>query len=340
MLRRCLYLQLAVGIAATAWAQPTQPAPETPTPATQSTPPLELNRFIQPGDRILFVGDELTQQMFYTRAVACALLAIMPEADLRFFNGGRDGATADSAAQWVDDLMGLCNPTVTFVCLGLNDGKQRKSSQPISTTFQQSLSALVKKIQAHPTVREVVILSPPPVQAELAQQLAVTSYNWTLLNLGAKAQQVAAEHNAGFIDLFSHMKNVYLASSQIGGESLTHDGRLPTETGHTVIASIILRGIGVPSQQLDPMGWSPIPPIQMRRVRQALALQLQPASLEAAQISRALYTGIQPFDEAFFRLWRLSAKRPARKEQYQAQMQRAWAAVQDLANHHREPVAP
>ena len=60
--------------------------------------PLLLERVIHPGDRILFIGDELTQQRLYTRATAAALLVIMPDADLRFFNGGYSDTTTETAA--------------------------------------------------------------------------------------------------------------------------------------------------------------------------------------------------------------------------------------------------
>ena len=112
----------------------------TVTSATQQT--VVERRLIQPDDRVLFVGDEITQQMFYGRAVASAVLAVTPEADMRFFNGGRDGATAASAAEWIGPLMELCNPTVVFMCFGLNDGKLRDTGEPVSKTFHKNLTAL------------------------------------------------------------------------------------------------------------------------------------------------------------------------------------------------------
>ncbi len=332
-----IFSVLGTGLAMASGPEPAS-ATQTQVPGKQP-PPLVFEQAIQPADRVLFVGDEITQQMFYTRAVACALLAMKPEAGLRFFNGGRDSATAQNATGWIDELMGLCEPTVVLVCLGLNDGDQRQVGKPASATFRQGLTALVKQIQAYPTVRQVVILSPPPVQAGLTPQPNVSSYNWMLENLAAEAQKVAAEQGVGWINLFQAMKPVYLASTQVGGDLLTHDGRLPTEAGHTVIASIVLAGLGVDPQQLDPVGWCPIPPVQMRRIRPALALTLQPPSLKAAQHSRSLYISIQRFDEAFFRLWRLTGNRRGanREETYRAMMEKAWGQVQASADHYQSP---
>lgn len=300
-------------------------------------PVLVFDQIVQPGDRLLFVGDELTQQMFYPRAVATALLALMPDADLRFFNGGRDEATAASTLQWIDQLLALCEPSVVFVCLGLNDGHLREPTLTPAALFKKNMTALVKRIQDHPSARQVVILGPPAIQAQLSEPLAPTSYNQILKDLSDQAYQTATELGIGYIDLFEHTKAAYLSANQVGGESLTHNGRLPTESGHVIIASVVLRGIGATAGQIDPLGWSPLTPIQMRRIRQALALPLKPVGIEAAQKSRVLYESIHRFDEAFFRLWRLANRHNSgpKKETYYATMDEAWKQVMTMAQQYQ-----
>jgi len=335
---------LALAINTTAAAQ-TAPTPTTTTTKNSAStilpktvaPPLVFDQTIQPGDRVLFVGDELTQQMFYTRATATALLAMMPNADLRFFNGGRDEATAASTLQWIDPLLALCQPSVVFVCLGLNDGHLRDPGTTSALLFKKNLTTLVKRIQSNATVRQVVILGPPAIQAQLSEPLPPTSYNQTLKDLSDQAWQTATELGIGFIDLFEHTKAAYLSSNEVGGEPLTRNGKLPTESGHVIIASIVLRGIGASVRQLEPLGWSPLRPIQMSRIRQALALPLKPVGIEAAQKSRTLYESISRFDEAFFRLWRLASRQKSgsKKDTYLANMGQAWADVVFLAQQYK-----
>ncbi len=335
MLRFCLLFTLFA--ASAAFGQTTDGPADGPAAEGPVWPkPMRLDRFIQPGDRVLFVGDELTQQMFYTRAVASALLAGMHDAGLRFFNGGKEGATAASMLGEIDDLLDLCRPTVVFMCFGLNDGKHRDVSETVTAIFERNLTALVKRVGSYRGVRQVVILGPPPVPGGLEENVIPTNYNWTLYDLSLVCHRVAKERGVGFIELYSHMKGVYLTAERAGGDPLSLDGRLPTEAGHTLLASIILYGIGVTPKHLDSIGWSPLPPTQMRRVRGALALKLKSVDLEAAHRSHRLYVAMQPFDEAFFRLWRLTDKRSSgpTPELYRSQMQQAWADVEAMAKEH------
>lgn len=279
-----------------------------PGPVT-SEPVMDFNAVIQPGDRIVFIGDEMTQQMFYTRAVATALLSLMPDADLRLYNAGRDGATAATTAQNLDRLFELTEPTVVFIALGLNDALPNPGSNtPPGEAFQTNLTALVKKVREQKTVRQVILVGPPAVQSGLTAELAPDSYNAALIRHSEVARQVAADTNAGYIDLFIHTSAVYLGQMQIGGDPLTLGGRLPSEEGHILIASVILRGIGVTGEELDRIGFCPLLPGNMGRIRPALALETHAPQPDLANASRAIYLTMARYDEAFFKEWRLAGR--------------------------------
>jgi hypothetical protein len=254
--------------------------------------------------------------MFYTRGVATALIAIRPGDDLRFFNGGRDGATAGDAMTWVDDVASLSKPTVVFLCFGLDDGKNKSGpdAEPLIAEYRRNLGALVDRVKAIEGVRRVVVLSPPAVQAGISESPGASAgdYNGTLLTLTRAALTVAIERQVGFVDLFTPSKEAYLAQLKEGGEPLSlGGGRVPTEEMHVILASVVLRDIGVTGEMLQPTGWSPLVPRHMARVRQAMAIRVKPPTIEQAQATRDLYTSMQKFDEAFFRLWRLSGRMPS-----------------------------
>ena len=193
---------------------------------------------------------------------------MMPDADLRFFNGGRDEATAASTLQWIDPLLALCEPSVVFICLGLNDGHLRDPTINPRFALQEEPDRVGQadpKQRHRPASRHPRPTGDPsPVKRTTQPPPATTKPSKTS---PIKPGKHATELGIGFIDLFEHTKAAYLSSNEVGGEPLTHNGKLPTESGHVIIASVVLRGIGVSSQQLEPLGWSPLRPIQMRRIR-------------------------------------------------------------------------
>lgn len=283
---------------------------------------------LRDGDRVVFVGDEITQQMFYTRATATALLGLYPEKGLRFFNGGRESASAGEAIEWVDQLMGLVRPTVVFVCFGFNEAQERVDPAEMLETYLQSLGGLLERIVQHPQVREVIVIGPPPMEAGLGKQLVRGELNHTLMVLSRVAGQVASSRGARYVNLFDHMSAVYRARAQIGGESLAIGGRLPNEQAHMVIASLLLRDIGVTSEQMTQVGWSPLLPVKMGRVRQVLAIPMSDPSADQARRSHELYMALGRFDELFFRVWRLPRRRTSKLGM---DAQKAWQQVRLLA---------
>ena len=200
---------------------------------------------LQPGDRILFIGDEITQQMFYIRAVGAALLALHPEKNLRIFNGGKASATAADALTWIDELMGLVQPNVVFIGFGFNEAQNNSDPAETMPAYLKTMSALMERISLYTTVREQIVIGPPPLQKGLRPQLMRGELNHTLLVLSRLSQQVAASRQARYVNLYDHLSAVYLAQAQVGGESLSIGGRLLNEQAHMVIASVVLRDIGV-----------------------------------------------------------------------------------------------
>jgi len=302
--------------------------------------PLNFDQTIQPGDRILFVGDELTQQRLYTRATAAALLAIMPQADLQFFAGGHQSATAATAANWIDDLLQLTHPNVVFLCFGLNEAAQTDPTLQKIEAYQHHLAKLIDQVRQStaPDPPRIVLLSAPAAGGQLSAALR----NKTLRALAVAAQQTAQQKNVAFVDLMAPMQRAYTALARAGIHqvSLTRDGRLPNEAGHVVLASFVLYGIGVQAQQLDRVGWSPLVPRRMGTIRYLLGLPLKAPPMTQAHHSRRLYEAIRPFDQMFFDAWRLAPRRMTGPTQDQMikNAQTQWHKVQQLANaNHARP---
>lgn len=311
----------------------TPAAPATIRPESIQTRPLNFEQVVHANDRVLFIGDDVTQQMYYTRATAAALMGLRPRDNLRFFNGGKEGATAASAKEWVDDLLGLSQPTVVFICFGLNDGEFGPPTDQVVQKYESSLNELVMQVKGHPGIRQVVVMSAPAVQTGGVQDQNKGGYNKTLRELALASQRAAKAQGAAFVDLYEPMRVVYAEAAKAGGDMLTIGGRLPTEDAHTVIASVILWGVGVTSEQLGPIGWAPLKPRHMGRVRGALGLELKTPSFTAARNSRLLYEKLREFDQVFFQAWRLGGRAPQRwdRRELMKKGNEVWLEIDNVA---------
>ncbi len=291
--------------------------------------PLVFSETIRKGDRLAFVGDDLTQQQFYVRSLATALLCMNPDMGLRFFNGGMDGATAASAHEWIDDFLATSKPTVVFLCFGLNDGKNLPPSDEVIERYEESIGKLIDKVKATPGVREVVVMSAPAVQTGQIEQHNKGGYNQTLYRLAYSAQTIAALKKVKFIDLYDGMRIVYVEAAKAGGDMLTIGGRLPTEPAHTVLASVLMYGLGITREMIEPIGWAPLRPPQMGRIRGALGIPLPEPEYHLATQSRNIYEKMREFDAQFFQAWRL-AKPDRQTRSRQELLERADAAWFEL----------
>lgn len=305
---RLIVMMLAVGACASwGWSQSSQPAPSQ---ADRTAVTMNWSAIFQSGDRVLLVGDQVTQQMFYSRAVATALLGLMPDRSLRFYNGGHDGATTTLAVQWIDELMELTQPQVVMVCFGLSDALE-PATRDVTQGFGQGLDQLLDRIQGYRQVRQVIVISPMAVQPGINLRLDALEINQTLTQLSATAQQQARQHGVGWIDLMPVSREIMQAASQTDGEPLSFINGQPTEIGHGLMAGMILSGLGVTCDQMAQVGWAPLPPKGMARIRSALSVTQPVPTFEQAQRCRDLYLMLLEHDQLFFRAWRIAGKMPS-----------------------------
>lgn len=345
-----------VFVAIMIWLQPypgsvvsaAEPSPQPlETTASSTNNPLHHSRIFQPGDRVLFVGDQVTQTFTYPRAFATAMLSIRPHDKLRFINGGYDGATITSALTWIDDLLSISQPQVVFIAMGINDllpatgsSDDPSPSAPLpdlaelESTIPQNLGLLVERVKAQAGVRSVILLGPSATQPGVSTRVDSTTLNPQLRKLSEWVMQTARQHQVNYIDMTEFSQAIYEQASQTDGEPLTFDGVRPNELGGVVLASIILKGLQVEARELEAKGWSPIAPRKMARVRSGLALELKAPSLEQADRSRALYDAMLPHEQIFFRAWRLAGKSPSAgsREDAQQRADNAWSQVDRTAS--------
>src|ERR1700739_1960025 len=80
------------------------------------------NFFFKKGDRIVFLGDSITEQYQYSSCIELYLTTRFPDWDLTFINAGIGGDTANGGAGRFASHVLAEKPTAVTIDFGMNDG--------------------------------------------------------------------------------------------------------------------------------------------------------------------------------------------------------------------------
>src|SRR5262245_59470968 len=93
---------------------------------------------LRAGDRVVFFGDSITEQRLYTRYVEEYGYLRRPDLDVRFWNAGWGGDTAERArGRFARDVMPL-KPTLVTLFFGMNDGGYRPPDVGVRDAFKKN----------------------------------------------------------------------------------------------------------------------------------------------------------------------------------------------------------
>ena len=225
--------------------------------------------FFKDGDRVVFLGDSITEQRLYTTYIEAYTLTRHPEWKLWFRNVGWGGDTswlrqrahpdekqlfaADEAAQqkMVEESVGRglrrdvlpLKPTAITIKFGMNDHSYQKFREDIFKTYVRSQSELAKVLEAN-GARVAFLTSQPIEDKRPYPDKDIKNQSLRQFSDGLKA--VAAKQNATFVDQFDPYMAIMMhervadPAAFIGGGDAVHPG----PAGHTIMAWAVLKGLG------------------------------------------------------------------------------------------------
>jgi hypothetical protein len=228
---------------------------------------------IHDGDRVVFLGDSITEQRLYTTYLEAYALTRHPEWKLWFRNVGWGGDTAwlrqrahpdeaklfaadeSSQGQMVEHSVGMglerdvlpLKPTLVTVKFGMNDHAYQAFREDIFRAYVRSQSQIAKVLEEHGA--RVAFLTPQPIE-EKRPDPDQDVKNQSLRKFADGLKDVAAKSGATFVDQFDPymaMLKRERASNPpgfVGGGDAVHPGPI----GHTVMAWAILKGLGATPQ--------------------------------------------------------------------------------------------
>ncbi len=199
--------------------------------------------FIQPNDKVVFLGDSITAQKLYTQYVQNFYTAYHPEWQVSFVNAGVGGDRSSAAVSRVQKDVIDQNPTVVTICFGMNDAAYRPTVDPAGLkTFSDGMKQIISMIREKTKAR-IVLLTTTCCDDKVNKNLA--GYNKTLEAFVDETKKIGEAEKLPVIDLH-HPLLAQLEKGQAVNPAFTliPDGVHPNEAGHTLMANTILKAWG------------------------------------------------------------------------------------------------
>ena len=225
--------------------------------------------FVHNRDRVVFLGDSITEQRLYTTYLEAYTLARYPKWKLTFRNVGWGGDTSwlrqrahpdeaklfaagpEEQQKMVEqavaaglgrDVLPL-KPTAITIKFGMNDHAYQAFREDIFRAYVRSQSQLAKVLEKNGA--RVAFLTPQPIEDKRPDPDKDVR-NISLRKFSDGLKQVAVEKDALFVDQFDPYMAIMLHARAadpgaiIGGGDAVHPG----PAGHTIMAWAVLKGLG------------------------------------------------------------------------------------------------
>lgn len=215
-------------------------------PAPSDTPQqLQL----QPGNQIVAIGDSITAGGGYLRDIDAVLKSQYADMKLpNVINKGIGGQKAEDLVRRFDADVVKLKPACVTISIGINDVWHRLGGPhdaKVLAAYKSNVATMVDRAQ-QAGIR-VILLTPTLIQED-----SNSEGNKRLLLYVEAEKQIAAEKKCQFVDLHGMFRAALKQKpATVKGNWLTSDGVHMSPLGDAVMATGVLRALGVPDAKLS-----------------------------------------------------------------------------------------
>jgi len=204
---------------------------------------------LKAADKVVFYGDSITAQRFYTRFVEDFVVSRYPQMRIEFYNAGVSGDTvegghAGSMETRVKRDVLPWHPNALTIMLGMNDGRYTADFDDTFKTYESGYRRLVDHLKADlPGVR-LTFICPSPYD-EIAHPAAISGYNEVMVRYGDFVSQLGQREDVPVVNFNQAVTDALRAGTKIDtriAESLLPDRIHPSPFGHWIMAAALVRG--------------------------------------------------------------------------------------------------
>jgi len=271
------------------------------------------------GERVVFLGDSITQDGRYVAMVELYLWAQFPERDIEIINLGVSGETVSGISEnprprgnvhgRLTRALSESKPDWVLVCYGMNDGIYHPPSVEMYQAYVKGMTELVK--QARATGAKIILMAPPVFDAKSRTEdklrgidaeafgypMAYRHYNAVLRGFGDFTREQKADL---YVD-FQPSLLAYIDQQRATNPNYRFgDGVHPDSGGHFTMALSVLEALGQNPQQAER---------QLARLTGMNRFPGKPVKVT----NRALFPKTMARHQAFAAFWRGHSKKAESK---------------------------
>ena len=205
--------------------------------------------FFKKGDRIVFLGDSITEQYQYSTDVELYLTTRFPDWDLTFLNAGIGGDTAHGGASRFASHVLAEKPTAVTIDFGMNDGGYGEFKKDRYDDYVKNTEAMLQA--AKEAGVRVALISPNAVEVRTAPNLK--TYLETQKQFYAPLKDLAEKYKVPFVDQYAVTRAVLekIAADNSPVKAFPGGGVHTGPAGGLLMAHTILVGLHAPALVSD-----------------------------------------------------------------------------------------
>jgi lysophospholipase L1-like esterase len=211
--------------------------------------------FVHDGDTVVFYGDSITNQRFYTVFTEAYILTRFPRMHVKFIHSGWSGDRVSGGAMGPIDVrlnrdVFAYTPTVITIMLGMNDGEYQPFDAAIFEKYTTGYRHILETIKAKAPQARVTVLEPSPYDDFTRPPVFEGGYNAVLERYGKFVRETGAAKNLAVANLNTPVVALLKAADAANPESardLIPDRVHPSTGVHLVMAEALLRAWHAPS---------------------------------------------------------------------------------------------
>lgn len=203
--------------------------------------------FFEPKDRVVFLGDSITEQYHYTTAIELYVATRFPQSQALFLNVGIGGDTANGGAGRFAAHVLSDKPTKVLINFGMNDAGYGAFDAASNKRYVEKTEAMLAA--ADKAGVKVALVSPNAVDRRVQDRF--TRYLETQKRFYAPLADLAKKHGSAFADQYAATRAALEAMEEDDPEAAEakpfNDGFHTAPAGGLLMAHAILTGLHAPA---------------------------------------------------------------------------------------------